>query len=110
METSVNISGELIQRMYRGDDVEGHQYLAEKILLFIPTAVLCVASQALSGLLFIFFLDRLTVTQHAGAWGVSAKPPRLMAEPACSCPRILVVTGLIRNKVYKKIMSELCTQ
>ena len=40
--------------MCRGDDVEGHQYLAAKVLLFIPTAVLCVASQALFGLLFIF--------------------------------------------------------
>lgn len=102
METSVNISGELIQRMCRSGDVEGHQYLAAKLLLFIPTAVLLVASQVLSGLSFIFLPGRRTVTQHAEAWGVSAKPPRLMAEPTHSCPPILVVPALIRNKVIKR--------
>lgn len=39
----------------------------------------------------------LTVTEHVEAWGVSAKPPRLMAEPVPFCSHILVVPVLIRN-------------
>lgn len=42
------------------------------------------------------------VTEHAEAWGVCAKPPRLMAESAHSCPHILLVPALIRNEIIKR--------
>lgn len=48
--------------MCRGCDVEGQQYLAAKIPIFIPTAILCMAPRAHSGPLHFFI--------HLPAWKV----------------------------------------